>query len=166
MIEFYFISLCFLFFLALMYICFRGGMYDYFRLRKISKTKIRKSKKGAKNYWWYEQLHVEYCFSKLYYLNKSFTIIYLSALILHIFFGWIKIFTIPIGILIGLCAMFSVIMIFFTSIYHNKLTYGVSIVWFKQSHHPYKRGFDSIVLDVFGALSIVNNSLCEVYYAE
>ncbi len=145
---FYVANLAFLAYIALIYMMFRCGMNDYFRLQRISKTKIRKSKKGKKNYWWYEQLHEEYGFDKFYYLNKMFTITYLLALILNIFFGWLKIFSIPVGILVSLCSICSAIMFYSSSIQINRRKYGKSIMLFL-------REFANSIIDILMAFYLL-----------
>lgn len=126
---------------------FREGMYNYFRLHKISNTKIQKSTKGMKNYWWYQRLHEEFGFDAQYYINKVYTVVSLTILILHLLFGWSKIMSIPIAILISLSLIVYVPMNYFAIIQQNLHEHGKRFVFFKRRSHGTK-GYDSIFIDL------------------
>lgn len=129
-------------------VLFRNGMEDYFRLRKISKTKIRKSTKGMRNYWWYQQMHEEYGFDTIYWLNKIFTVATIPTLVLHIIFGWWKVMNIPVTVLIILCCMIDIPMNYFAVIQNNLYQHGTEFVIFERRKYDTRRGYDSIVFDV------------------
>lgn len=69
------------------YFWFRSGIYDYLRLSKISKSFIRKNRKGVINYWFYTQIHKQRPLGYLYYLNSIFLILILLYIFFVIIFG-------------------------------------------------------------------------------
>lgn len=132
-------------------VLFREGMYHYFRLHKISKTKIRKSTKGMKNYWWYEQLHEAFGFDRQYYLNKIFTIISLAALLLHMLFGWLPMMSLPIVVLFSLSFVVYIPMNYFALTQWNLYNHGQKFVFFARRKNG-RRGYDCIFVDVMQLL--------------
>ncbi len=89
------------------YFHFRIGVYSYCRLEKMSKTYIRKYKKGILNFWLYAKLHKQKNLGALYYLN----LIYLFTLIVFIFvfsLSWLPFLKTPviiIGLLLGVASV-------------------------------------------------------------
>lgn len=69
-------------FTIFIYFWFRSGIYEYLRLSKMSKTYIRKNRKGVINYWFYTQIHKQRPLGYLYHLNAIFLIL----ILLHLFF--------------------------------------------------------------------------------
>ena len=57
-----------------MYPHFRSGIYSYLRLSGRSKNHIRKSRRGAVNYWLYRALHKEKSLGILYCLNLVYLV--------------------------------------------------------------------------------------------
>ena len=121
--EFYFynwVVVFFLFFLCYM-IDFRDGMTAYFRVNRMSKTKIRKSTKGWKNFWLYEQMHHELDFDGIYRMNALFLLIALLTLALHLCLGWWRGVRLPLAILFSACMSVYCPMGCFATVQHNLL---------------------------------------------
>ncbi|MBP3301434.1 MAG: hypothetical protein J6M34_08040 [Clostridia bacterium] len=70
----------------------------------MSKTYQRKNKKGAANYWLYQQLHQQKDLGSLYYLNYAFLIGFGAFLFVFLFcwIPWMKTPTLVMGIALGL----------------------------------------------------------------
>lgn len=102
--EFFLVNLVFMLISLFAYIYFRTGISAYCSLMKMSKSFIRKNKKGVSNYWLYKQLHQEKNLGSFYYINYLF----LSSLAAFVFismFSWVKWMRIPVivvGIALGL----------------------------------------------------------------
>ena len=145
MLSLYFINLLFLSLPAIYYIQFREGVNLWLRLKRISKSEIKKCKKGKRNYWWYTEINEKYKMGLIYYLNLMFTTSFSIAFILHFLFGWIKIMSIPVSIMIIFIGVLSSIMSLFASIQSNKTVHGCPFVLVARSEN---RGVDSFVLDL------------------
>ena len=87
-VTYYFLMWGFLVIPIIWYAFFRMEINTSLRNRGISKTTIKKSKSGIRNYWWYEALHKEYGMGHIYTLNKLFTILYSATIGLHLLLGW------------------------------------------------------------------------------
>ena len=151
MLAYYFQTLLFLALFAIVYaLLFRGGVQTWLRLKKgISKTHIRKLKKGAKNFWWYQALHAETGMGLLYPLNKGFTLVYVLALGLSLVLGWWRPASVVLCGLMFLLGIFSAIMIGFALIWSNIEEHGRPIVLLAQRKN---KGFDSVIFDVAAVL--------------
>lgn len=146
MLAYYFLTLLFLVLLAIIYFIFRGGVQTWLRMKKrLSKTHIRKLKKGVKNFWWYQALHAETGMGLLYPLNKGFTLVYTLALGLSLVLGWWKPTSVILCGLMFLLGIFSAIMIGFASIWGNIEEHGRPIVLL--AYPKTKGGLDSVILD-------------------
>lgn len=89
---FYFLSIVILFYNLLLYASFRSGIYDYLRSAKMSKSNIRKKRKGFKNYWLYQSIHKERPLGVLYGLNYLFFIVTVLYSVLALALGFLKAF--------------------------------------------------------------------------
>ena len=69
---FYFYSIVIVLYNLLLYAIFRSGIYDYLRSSKMSKSNIKKSRKGLKNYWLYCSINRQQPLGILYGLNYIF----------------------------------------------------------------------------------------------
>lgn len=138
LVWYYFINILFLALMLLYYPFFRSGMQDWFRDHKIRRTEKKDGVKW-KNFWWYEDLHQQYHLGFLYHLNRLFVVLYPLTFCLHLFFGWIKIISIPVFILFLLISFLSVGMNLFSVIMSNKREYGRVFVLFVRSENG---GFD------------------------
>lgn len=128
--DFFLINLFFLFISLYAYIYFRCGIGAYCKLRRMSKTFIRKNKKGAANYWLYKQLHNQKNLGSLYYINYIF-LIGLAAFTLVFAFSWIEWMRIPLiitGIVLGLI---EIPAIFEAMVQINRKEFGKPFVFFR-----------------------------------
>lgn len=145
MVGYYFMSLLFLALPPIFYLLFRLSVGSWLRRKKVSKNRIKKLKKGKKNYWWYEAINEQYDMGLPYHLNKLLTISYPITLVLSILLGWLR----PMAPLIcGLYALLSLIvagMSLFSSVQDNLDEYGVPVVLFRLSS---TKRVDSIILDL------------------
>ncbi len=118
---------------AITYTLFRIGVYSYCRLNKMSKTYIRKSRKGISNYWFYSKVHKENNLGVLYYLNLLFFSLFVIHLILFAF-SWISFIKSPTTI-VGFMLCIATIPVYCTFlIYYNLENLGKPFVIFM----PYK----------------------------
>ncbi len=118
-------SLCLIFFFI-----FRFEVFTYCRLHKIRKRDIRKKMKGAKNYWFYSQLHKENIIGKLYYINLVFTISLILFLIM-IPFSFASFLKIPIAALGFILSITSIPALWSSIFIENKDRFGKPFVIFK-----------------------------------
>ena len=87
-ITFYFLAWGLLLVAGLYYIAFRSAISSDLRRNGFSKTRIKKSMEGLRNYWWYENLKDEFSHKWLVVVNKLFTMVYLSSCLFHLLVGW------------------------------------------------------------------------------
>ncbi len=87
-LSFYAFGILALITMALFYAYSRSGIDKGFRLKGLSNSAVKKMKKGAKNYWWYEAFNREYGMGILYHCNKYFTIGFIICTALHMILGW------------------------------------------------------------------------------
>ncbi|MBP3412710.1 MAG: hypothetical protein J6K89_05560 [Oscillospiraceae bacterium] len=74
----------------LMLFLFRCGANDYFRLCKMSKSYIRKKKKGFRNFWFYEAIHKERSLGILYPVNALYLLSSAVFSVLALSLGYVK----------------------------------------------------------------------------
>ena len=128
------------------YIFFRCGVYAYCRMSKMSKTYIRKNRKGYSNYWLYSRLHKKNDLGALYYLNLVY-LFCLSAFLIAFPFSWVSLFRIPvmvIGILLGAA---SIPVFIISLIYRNIESVGQAFVFFKvyKEYNGRSRSFATVL---------------------
>lgn len=155
--PFAFINLIMLFLCAYIYGSFRFGVEAYCRVcRRMSKTMIRKNKKGASNFWLYTQLHKQKNLGKLYGLN-FICLVSLASFTVATFFSWVPFLKIPviiIGIFLGVTAIPAYFM---ALIYLNMEEFGRKFVLFKvyKGYNGKSRQFASAVDWLFCVLPLV-----------
>ena len=147
MLNYYLISLAFMLVPPIYYFFFRGAVDTYLRRKKVSKTRIRKLKKGKKNFWLYESLHESFDMGRLYILNKTVIILYLANLTITVVLGWLRYATPVISGLYAVLMITVSIMSLFSSIQDNLDEYDVPVVLFRIRKD--NRGCDSIIFDLF-----------------
>ena len=91
----------FLLYLCIIYAFIRMAIKKMLRQKRISKTMIRKSLKGYKNFWWYEKLHAEHNLGIVYRINKVYVTIMAISIALQCLLGWWNV-CLPI-IAVGVC---------------------------------------------------------------
>ncbi len=89
-IAFYFIVWSLLFVCGIYYCFFRHAVKLYLQGMGFSKSKIKEALRGKRNFWWYESLYLSINDKWIYWLNKTFTLVFLPTVILHILLGWWK----------------------------------------------------------------------------
>ena len=87
---FYFFMIVIAFYNLLLYAIFRSGIYSYLRLSKMSKTYIKKNRKGFINYWLYYSINKQNSLGILYGLNLTFIIATVAFIIFTITVGYIR----------------------------------------------------------------------------
>ena len=91
---------------AIWYFLFRGAIPGILRREGASKSAIKKSQKGLRNYWFYDEIHKKYNIGFLFYLNKIFILLFGPFLCLHIILGWHSAFVPAVAIAVCvLCAL-------------------------------------------------------------
>lgn len=73
------------------YFAFRGSIGDFLRYNKMSKTNIRKNKKGFKNYWFYRDINKIKPLGWVYYGNIIYLFLTLFYTVLALALGYIEI---------------------------------------------------------------------------
>ena len=108
----YIISVFAMLWYTIMYgIVFRGGVQNYLLNRGVSKSRIKKLKKGGlRNYWWYADLHDEIGLGVAYGMNILFTVLLFFASMMNIFFGWIRNFRPVTGGMLTAAGVLCVVM--------------------------------------------------------
>lgn len=144
----YVIHLVFLPIIAGYYMMFRFSMSNWFKTKKIKRSEINRLAKGKKNYWWYEALHQEYGLGAVYYLNKSFTVLYAVTAFMMMALGWIREIIILNAVLYTLVCILGGVMSMFTSVQDNLEAYGKPVVLYKSNGSGFKYA-DSIFYDLF-----------------
>ena len=144
---FYFYCIVIILYNILLYCIFRSGIYDYLRLSKMSKSNIKKNRKGFKNYWLYQTINKQTPLGILYRLNYVFLTFTAIFTVLAIAVGFIKMFR-PIVFLCSiLLCLIEVPSTILASIYSNKMEYGKAFVFLAK--RKYVRGYCSSLIDMF-----------------
>ena len=87
-VTFYFVIWTMIALSVIYYGFFRGAVQLYLRDKGLSKSKIKKAKEGWRNYWWYEEINQQIGLSWIYYVNKTYTLLFLCTIVLHLCLGW------------------------------------------------------------------------------
>lgn len=125
---FYFLQIVIVLYNLVLYSVFRGGIYSYLRLSKMSKTNIRKHRKGLKNYWLYQSIYEQRPLGIFYVLNILFLISTILFSVLIIVLGYIKALQPVVLVLSVLLCVVEIPSLLLTSIYDCKAEYGRSFV--------------------------------------
>lgn len=130
---FYFINIIIALYGLLLYAVFRGGVYDYLRVRKMSKTYIRKSMKGFKNYWFYRLIHRENPMGLLYYLNILFFGAILLFVTVALLLGYVKSMRLVIFALSIVVCVIEIPAVWFSSAANYQAEFGKPFVlWVRE----------------------------------
>ena len=157
---YYFVTLVFLLVPLIVYFFFRLNDIEYLsgKLKRRERT-LRKSMKGKKNFWWYQKIHEEFDIGPIYYLNRAFTLLYLSAAAVTLVLGFFKA-TIPIVCAINLLTYAATAILWvYASVMYNINSYKSPIVLLRRSS---TQRIDSSVLDIFSVLFVVGVGWAEV----
>lgn len=148
----YFINLLLVIYPAFVYFMFRYAIRSRLRLWKIRVSDINKRTKGMSNFWWYTDIHKEYDLGVLYYINKTFTIIYPLTFGLMLIFGWIRFFQFINAVLFSAVCILCSCMSFFKSMQSNINEYGKAFIILGYRKMGKKRILDSTFFDICFAL--------------
>lgn len=130
----------------LLYAFFRSGIYDHLRLSKMSKTYIRKNRKGLKNYWLYSEIHRQHPLGALYYLNIIFLTVTLCFTLLTLLLGYIKALQPVILVCAAVVCLVEIPCVMFASVSNCRTECGRPFVlWAKRK---YSQGYFSSLFDM------------------
>ncbi len=127
----------------LCYAFFRVGINDYLKLSKMSKTNIRKSKKGFENFWFYKTINEKKPLGILYYLNIIFLIVILVYSVPVVAFGYIKVFQSIFLILSIVVCIIEIPTSIIAAVYSSQEEFGKPFVLFARSKYT-KRNVSSL----------------------
>lgn len=144
---FYFFTILITFYNLLLYAIFRSGIYSYLRLSKMSKSNIKKSSKGFKNYWLYHSINKQRPLGILYSLNFIFLITTFAFTVFAITLGFIEtlkpiLFTFSI-----ILCVIEIPSVIISSIHNNNEEYGKPFILLAK--RKYLRGYSSSLIDWF-----------------
>lgn len=161
--TFYFVSLFMMLLPAIFYARFRQSVeYWLNRSKKISRSRFKKLTKGKKNYWWYETLHKEVNLGAIYFLNKSFTILFVTLFLLTLFTGYIKEMSLilcPMNVILYVLTAF---MVLFSRIQDNLDFHRKPFVLLAKSSNG---GIDSVIRDIFMVLFVLAMAYANMMFA-
>ena len=126
---FYFLMIVIAFYNLLLYAIFRGGIYSYLRLSKISKTYIKKTRKGFINYWFYHSINKKKSLGILYGLNLAFFIATISFMLFTITLGYIRGLQVILFVFSVVLCVIEIPCMIIASIHSNKEDYGKPFVF-------------------------------------
>lgn len=142
---FYFFMIVIALYNLSLYAIFRSGIYSYLRLSKISKTYIKKNRKGFINYWLYYSINKQNPLGILYGLNLIFLIATFTFMVFAITLGFIEALqSILIVFSIVLCTIEIPCMII-SSIHSNIEDYGKPFIFLAKRKHV--GGYTSSLID-------------------
>ena len=134
---FYGVSILIVLYNLALFFNFRDGISDYLRLNKMSKTNIRKNKKGFKNYWFYRDINKIKSLGWMYYANIIYFIMTLVYTILGLSLGYVKIFAAVLFILSLLVLIVQIPTSIASVYYFNRYAFGRAVVLCRR--YPYSR---------------------------
>lgn len=134
----------------LLYALFRSGIYDHLRLTKMSKTYIRKNRKGLKNYWLYSEIHRQHPLGALYYLNVLFLTVTVFFTLFTLLLGYVKALQPIILICAVIVCLVEIPSMGFAAVSNCRAEYGKPFVlWGKRK---YSNGYFSSLFDMLAWL--------------
>lgn len=143
---------------ALLYVWFRSDIIDDLMARGIRKRDIYTRLKGARQFWFYQELEASYGLGLYGKLVCLYIPIWGSVTGLHLLLGWIPAISVAAALLMGGFSLFVSIMIFYTRIRGNRRAIGnpfLLLAWkkIKNRRGEYLRtDYYSTVLDLFLAI--------------
>ena len=153
---FYSMQIIFLLYSLLLYANLRSGIYHHLRLRKISKTAIRKNQRGFCNYWLYQDIHKNYGLGFAYELNIAYLLtwfFHLSVVLLSVVFPVLKLVLFICSCILCLIEITAVI---FSSVNEYRTEFGCGFVLLAKTKETGKlrSSFVDIFAWVFSAFLI------------
>ena len=101
------------------YVFFRFGVDSFLRVKKHSKTFIRKNKHGFWNFWFYKGLHSQGKLGFVYYLNAVLLLLTLLYGCAVFALGWFEPLSFPIAIGNAVLCAVQIVAIIFSDMYQN-----------------------------------------------
>lgn len=126
---------------ALFFLLFRVELLNNLQEKHhLSNSRVKKLKKGRKNFWWLEAFHREFGFSLLYRGNQIASILYVITAVLYLTLGYGNMLAFLVYALLMLLLMTLNCMT-----YAQELTlhYGTWLVFFGRKNR--RKGVDSIL---------------------
>ena len=133
------------FYNLLLYTFFRSGIYSYLRLSKMSKTYIKKNRKGFINYWLYHSINKQHSLGILYGLNLIFLTMTVAFILFAITLGYIRILQPILFVFAILLCIIEIPCTIIASIHSNTEDYGRPFVFLAKIKHS--RGYTSSLLE-------------------
>ena len=157
-VVFYNLNILFSLIFPIFYFWFRDAVFSWLRGRKISDSMIRKSKHGAKNFWWYEELHRNFGLSSVYTLNKVYTVFFAVHFTASVLLGWAEPLFRVFAVSYTLLALLTFFITEFARIQDTVEKYGCKFVLFRKN--PLRGNFDSSLLDMIVSLFPILGAVC------
>ena len=156
--AFYYYNICTTLLFVIFYVMVRDGVHSWLRGRNISETMIKKSKHGAKNFWWYEELHRSFGLSSLYTLNKVYTLFFSLYFTASVLLGWAEPLFRIFAVSFTLLSLLTVYMAEFARMQETFEKYGCKFVLFRKN--SLRGNFDSSLFDMMISLFPVLLAVC------
>ena len=150
-LAFYYYNICTTLLFLIFYVMFRDAVHSWLRGRNISETMIKKSKHGAKNFWWFEELHKNFGLSSVYTLNKVYTVFFAVHFTASVLFGWAEPLFFFFALSSTLLALLAFAIAEFAREQRTMERYGCKFVLCKLIC-KHRRIIDSSVLDIIASL--------------
>jgi len=110
------------------YFSFRSGISEFLRFKKMSKTNIRKNKKGFRNYWFYQEINKIKPLGWMYFANIIYFFLTLFYTVLALSLGYIKILQ-PVFFSVSILVCIVQIPTTIAQVYYSNLyTFGTPVV--------------------------------------
>ncbi len=103
-----------------LYFAVRGSIWDFFRFNKLSKSNIRKNKKGFKNYWFYQEINKIKPLGWMYFANIIYFFLTLFYTVFALSLGYIKILQ-PVFFIVSIIICLIQIPTTIWSVYYDNL---------------------------------------------
>ena len=154
MMVIWFVSPLLLLFPMFHYLFFREGMKNRFKRKKVVKRDVRILMRGKKNFWWYQAIHEKYDIGFVYFLNLSYTVLFLVTLASMLLFGWLRVMNYVNAVLYTVTMLFGTVLGFFGMTENNIAQYGKPWIAlrFEKNTITGRWGFNSSLLQIFTAL--------------
>lgn len=131
----------------LLYANLRSGIYTHLRLRKISKTSIRKNQKGFRNYWFYQNIQKNYGLGLAYGLNVAYLLtwlLHLAMALLGLILPWLQL---PVLLCASLLCLIELPAVFWAAGNEYRAEFGSSFILLARKKETGK--FCSSLIDLF-----------------
>lgn len=133
------------FYNLLLYAGFRGGVYSYLRLSKMSRSNIKKSRKGFINYWLYHSIHRQRSLGILYGLNLTFLIATVAFMLFAMTLGYIGVLQPILLAFSAVLCLIEVPSVIIASIHSTREEHGAPFVLLAKRKHS--RGYDCTLIE-------------------